>query len=289
MPRESSPGFNPEKKEFGGNVSITLKIMRHGEREGLYLNDLGRQQTANLAELQKTSPNKYDAVKAVGSPADTDPKTHMGRALETAHIYAQTLTDNNAFRTRPEELLNYKNLVSKRPYDHIILYNSYLPEDFKALSPEEKSEASKVANRKVLEHLISLNDPDAVQYKKEVTGAYALLVEHYIKMAKRLKSGSNVLIPIGGHGSNMEFLLLEAAVKEGQAEHTTAFKNLNDLGGDFDPSEAYNIEVKTDTQGNTQPLKVTFDNPKRGHADIYLDNKKMEELVTFYKQLHPKP
>ena len=48
----------------------------------------------------------------------------------------------------------------------------------------------------------------------------------------------------------MEFLLQQALVRRGQdGENHTGFKSLDEIGGEFDPSDAYNVIIETDDDG----------------------------------------
>lgn len=277
------------KKERGENVRIVLKFIRHGERtkEG-ELTDLGRRITRERARDKRIENQDYDAVKAVGSTAGPKGARGMQRALETADIYASETPHDGDFKTRPRPILSYETLKSKPPYEHGTIYNSYLPENFKELPDEEKIKASKKAQTATVNHLLSLKSSEAETYKKEVAGSFATFIEHYREMAKRLKSGSKVLIPSGTHGGTMELLLQQALVREEtDGKKVLGFENLDEIGGDFDPSDSYNVDIGTNDRGDFRELAVTFDNPKRpATRKMYLDPDKIKELSEFYRSLH---
>jgi hypothetical protein len=277
---------NPE----GANVVIDLKIMRHGEREGKMLNDLGREQTKEAAVKSGIGKEDYDAIKAIGSNADPIGEKKIGRSLETADIYANEIAGDDKFRTRANKLLSHENIISPKPYNHLQVYNSFLPENFGDLSPEEKAQASKVAQAKTVEYSGSLDSLEAKNYRKEAAGAYACLIKHYQKMATKLKSGSKVLIPAGTHGGMIEFILEYALVREDETgEKMVGFENIEEIGGAFNPSEAFNIKIATSEDGKQLPIGVTFDNPARSKAKkMYLDPKMINELNNFYLSLHNK-
>lgn len=290
---QQSFGKNPfemVKKPEGADVVIDLKIIRHGERDGKFLNDLGRERTKENAVNSGIDKDEYDAVKAIGSNADPNlvVEKNMGRALETADIYAKEIAGDEKFNTRANKILNYENIVSPKPYNHVAVYNSFLPGNFKDLSPEEKAQASKIAQAKTLEHVVSLDTPEAENYKREMAGSYAYLIDHYQKMTARLKSDSKVLIPAGTHGGMMEFILRYALVrKNDNGEKLVGFKDFKEIGGEFNPSEAFNIRIRTDQNGGKLPLIVTFDNQNRQQdGEMYLDQDKVDELKRFYLSLH---
>ena len=121
-----------------------------------------------------------------------------------------------------------------------------------------------------------------------MAGAFAAVVEHYQEMAKRLNSGSKVLLPSGTHGGMMEHLLQQALVREdGEGNKTIGFENVEDVGGEFDPSESYSVDIKTNENGDVQGVTVSFDNPERPVAEkMYLDPDIVRSLAQFYKELH---
>jgi len=213
----------------------------------------------------------------------------MQRSLETAHIYADEIVGDEAFNSIAREILSYESYVSPPPYDHIAIYNTNLPENFEDLSDEEKVEAAKKAQAATINHLFSLKTSEAEQYNKEVAGSFAVFIDKYIRMTRRLKSGSRVLIPAGTHGGTMEHLLFQALVtKDEEGLEKIGLDSIDDIGGGFDPSEAYDVSIETDENGELKALNVTFDDPKRPKGEMKLDLGKIEELKDFYKNLHSK-
>ena len=63
----------------------------------------------------------------------------MGRALETADIYATEIAGDKKFKTRVNDILNYEKLISPRPYNHTEIYNKNLPDNFNELTDKEKN------------------------------------------------------------------------------------------------------------------------------------------------------
>ncbi len=281
--------MNPEirvtPESFGHNVLIDMKIIRHGERtkEG-ELTDYGRQVTREKAAPNMIEGDAVDMVKPIGSNAG--PKNNgQGRALETAAIFASEIAGETGV-PRANDQLSYETMKSPTPYNHVAIYNSFLPTDFNDLDPQKKAEAAKSAQKSVVDHLMSLQTPEAIQYKKEAAGALASLVLHYEEVAKRLRSGSNVNIVAGTHGGTMEFLLQQSLVQENGGERKVGFDNLSAIGGEFHPSESYDVVVGMDESGQEKEIKVTFDDPQRPQKQMWLDREKVKELAEFYEKLH---
>lgn len=278
-----------ETKEKGKNVKIVIKFMRHGERttEG-ELTDYGREITAMRADESGIKPDDFDAVKAIGSTAGLKGPTGMQRSLETADIYAKKVAGDEVFKSRGSEVLNYEMLKSPAPFDHMKVYNSFLPDNFKELSNEDKAKAAKVAQSKILNLYFSTDTPEARLATQEVVGSFAYLIDRYIRMSKRLDSGSNVLMPAGTHGGTMEFLLQQALIyKDKDGVQHVGFDSLDAINGEFDPSEAFDVILETDDKGDLKEVKVKFDNPNRSQGDMRLDIGKLEESRKYYLSLHP--
>lgn len=290
MSIENLSGLNFNRKhnheKYGSNVEVLLKVMRHGERDkdGSLL-DIGREITRNKAFSSGIKTDDFDAVKAIGSNAGPKGPSGVGRAAETADIYAHAISGDKKFNSRLSEPLSYENIISKTPFDWNEAYNNFLPENFTNLSDEEKMKASKLAQTKTFDRLI--NDPDAEDYRKETAGAVAYIMEHYQEMTRKLNSGSKVLIPAGTHGGSMEFLLQQTLIHtDKNGETRIGLDNFKDIGGEFDPSDSYNIHIRTDEDGKLRDILVTFDNPNRPQSQLLLDAQKIKELSDFYKSLH---
>lgn len=293
--------FSEKVLEKGRNVHITIKFIRHGLRTpvvgktGGELTEYGRGVTRENARESGLKGDDFDAVKAFGSTAKEELSTAQPRSLETADIYATEITkiaSGKKLKTRGRDVLNYQTLVSPIPYDHDEIYNRIYKENLPNpdnSTDEDKAKASKAAQAAVLNHSMALQTPEAINYRKEIAGAFSYFIDTYIKMSQRLKSGSKVLIPAGTHGGSMEPFLQQILVRrfsDGTEIH--GFEKVEEIGGEFDSSEAFNVEVATDDKGSLQKIKVIFDNKDRPRDEMYLDIEKIQELKDFYISLHPK-
>ncbi|MEK7567751.1 MAG: hypothetical protein AAB513_02420 [Patescibacteria group bacterium] len=274
--------------ERGSNVTILIKFMRHGDRNKK--NELIPEGVEIIKERARESGIKkgeFDYVKPIGS--NVDPKTphNLGRSLETAQIYAREIEGDEVFNTRASRILNYKTLKNPTPYDHEKIYNSFLPPNYDQLSGEEQIEANKTAQKEILNHAINLQTPEAEEFRKEVAGSFAYVLEHYRKIAKRLKSGKAVLIPAGVHGGTMEYLLQQALSRKGEdGKEKIGFSQLVDIGGEFASPDSYNVVIETDENGEYKRLRINFDDPKRPQEEMYIDENKLKELAEYYRNLH---
>lgn len=301
MPNRSETIISPEK-EKGKNVEIVLAYMRHGLRDpkNNFLTDLGREGTRDVAE-QLGLKGKFKIIKPYGSSVgplnnikvesvSRKRDWEMGRSMETAKIFGETSLDKNQKIYDPSyvDTVNYEKFKTKPPYNHVEIYNSFIPKDYNELSDEEKNKASQYAQKKTIEHLMSLKSPEAITYKKEVAGGYALPIIHFSKMSNRLNSDTKILAPFGVHGGHMELLLQQAMVKKNESgERKVGFESLDEIGGEMDSSEGFFVRVCRDNQGKLQEYMMTFfDQERRLSGEFILDAEKVQELADFYKELH---
>ncbi len=284
-------------KERGTNVLVRVKFIRHGERTPKgELTDYGRDIIVKKAAESGLKDEKFDTVKAYGSQAgpkvDIALPEHiqaMGRAFETAHIYTQAVNASGKdYVPRPKDILSYEAIKSPMPYDHTKIYNLNLPENYESLSDEEKVQAARKAQSAVVNHLLALNTPEAERYVKEVAGVFAKIINHRIKLSRRLDSGSKVLLVEGTHGPMPELLLREALVRKAQdGQEIRGFEDINEIGGPLYPSESIDVLVERDENGNLKKARVELD-PLKPHfeGEMYLDLKKLDELEKFYDAIH---
>lgn len=307
----------PERFEKRGKeVRIVLKFQRHGLREGTVLTDEGRQITRDLAEKSgwhvvgedqnAHEEGAFNAAKSIGSAADTPEKTAenphpLSRALETANITARTVAGERAgtWHPRPEARLNYKSVQTPAPYDHLPMYNAALEQAMRDLgsgktkladlTKEEKVKVTEQAQTEVVRHVSSLNTPEADVWKAEAAGMFADLIEHYTDMTRHLDNNAKVLYVAGTHGGTVEWLLQKALVwTDEHGNVKTGYESPDEIGGAFQSSDAYNVNIETNEKGELQEIKVTFDDPKRTQLvrDAHFDLNTLNELAKQYKELH---
>lgn len=284
---EQPPIINESIENKGKNVEIIVEFLRHGERDkDGRLTEYGKEITQKKALEDKLKYDDNIIVKPIGSEAGKH-KGFGARALETAEIRAHGIDPDTIYNTRAQNALSYETLLNPVPYDHVAIYNANLPENYDKLSDEEKSEAAKIAQKAVLDYSMSLETPEAIAYRKESAGAFAFIIKHYEEVAKRLKNESKILLPAGTHGGIMEMLLKYALVQEDEhGNKKVGFSNIDEIGGEFAPSESYNVDINTNKDGEIQKLLVKFDNNRPISKNVYLDRKIVDELVTYYKSLH---
>ncbi|KKS44238.1 MAG: hypothetical protein UV05_C0009G0017 [candidate division CPR1 bacterium GW2011_GWA2_42_17] len=285
-----TPVLLEKKEKFGCDVEILLKIIRHGDRDPKtnMLTDYGREETALRARESKLQGQNFDVIHAIGSTVGPYDEKGMGRAEATADIYAGEIAGDKSFNTRKSEALAFDKRKRPAPYNHHNVYNSFLPENFDALSPEQKAKAGVEAQGRLVEYVLTLNTLEALQFKEEEAGTIAYLIKHYQDVSHRLKSGKKALVPAGIHGPYMEYFLQEALIrKDGEGKKIRGFKKLSEIGGQHNVSEAFTVKIKTDKEGNGESLIITFDNPNRPQTQMELDSKVVADLAEKFEKLHP--
>lgn len=296
---------NKFEREKGANVEIVLHILRHGDRnlDGT-LEEYGRERTREKAKISHLASEEFDAVKAFGSTAG--PKTEiegedmkMQRSLETAHIFGKEIAGDELYKTRPRDVLNYETMVLEMPFDYLEIHENFANEcirdvlksdkSFDDLSDDEKKKVSQYADEKSVEHLMSLQTESAIDTRKEIAGSFAVLIQRYARMAQeKLKSNQKLLFPLGSHTGMIEPFLSESVIwkdKDGNEKHGAT---LGEIGGNFKPSEGFDIVLKTDQDGKLERVQMRFDNQTRLGGDVCLDMQKIDEFAEFYSELHKK-
>ena len=240
--------------EKGRNVHIALKFIRHGLRSPSgELTDYGRETTRQKASESKSEMGRFNVVGAMGSDSGPIGSTGMQRSLETAHIYAEEIEAGKRLQTRGTPILGYDTQVNPIPFDWDKFYNDNLPDNFATLYDEEKDKASKKAQAATINHFMSLETPEGINCRKEIAGSFARVIDHYMKAIKGVKSGTKALLPQGTHGGRMEPFLEELLIRRlPNGEEIHGFDKVEEIGGEFDSSEAFNVIVATDENGNLQ-------------------------------------
>ena len=167
-------------------------------------------------------------------------------------------------------------------YIHNVLESD---KSFDDLSDDKKKEVSEYADAKSVEYLMNLETEEAANKLKEIAGSFAVLIQRYVRMVQeKLKSNQKLLFILGSHTGMIEPFLAEVAIwrdKEGNVRHGAT---LEEIGGNFNPSEGFDIILKTNQKGGLEDIEMHFDNPARlGNGVAYLNMEKINEVAKFYK------
>ena len=292
---------NKIEREKGANIELILHVLRHGDRnlDGT-LEEYGRERTKEQSKASHLANKEFDAVKAFGSTAGPkikvkDEDLEMQRSLETAYIFGKEIAGDELYKTRPRDVLNYETMVLEMPFDYLEIHGNFANEyirdvlksdkSFDDLSDDEKKEVSEYADAKSVEHLMSLETEEVANKLKEIAGSFAVLIQRYVRMMQeKLKSNQKLLFILGSHTGMIEPFLAEVVIwrdKEGNVRHGAT---LEEIGGNFNPSEGFDIILKTNPKGELEDVKMHFDNPARlGNGVAYLNMEKINEVAKFYR------
>ncbi|MFA6307587.1 MAG: hypothetical protein WCS88_02745 [Patescibacteria group bacterium] len=279
------------EKERGLNNRILLKIIRHGEKtpEGA-LTDYGREKTRETVANDKKIIEGIQKVKVMGSNAGPKNEAGQARALETADIYANTLVNEEysdpeiiKYESRARSILEVVGQNTQPPFNWGKEYKENLPENFSELSDEDKAIASAEANEKNLTKLMTM--PEAEDYRQEISARYAMFINTYIKMIDRIENDQKIMYPVGAHGGQIELFLQKCLKRKTEdGDEIIGFKDSKELGGSFNPSEGFFIDITTDQNGEKK-IEFNFDDPKRFEGEeLSLDLDTMYELIDKYKE-----
>lgn len=294
------------EQEKGTNIELVLHVLRHGDRnlDGT-LEEYGRKRTKESAKTSHLVNEKFDVIKAFGSTAGPKTKiegedSEMQRSLETAHIFGKEIAGDKLYKTRPRDVLTPDTLISNRPLNYLKMHEDfankyirnilqYKDKDFDNLSDDEKKKVSEYADVKSVEHLMNLRTEGVINIKKEIAGSFAVLIKRYTRMAQeKLKPNQKLLFPLGSHTGMIEPFLAGTVIWKDKDGNEARGATLEEMGGNFKPSEGFDIVLKTDQNGKLEQVKMRFDDQARLGGEVYLDMQKIDEFAEFYNELHKK-
>jgi broad specificity phosphatase PhoE len=242
MPQQSAAAAESEGR-FGRDVTIHAIFMRHGEKDAAgKLTDVGREQGA--ARGAALSPK--DAIKAETAT--------VARVMHTIQEVVKGAPHDRKLNLRENTELNFpcsdkfKNDYAAKGEaagDWFLSFGKEKP-DAETVSPEESAEI------------------------------FAYMVSHYMDMAPRLYSGSEVDWVHGTQQALAESLLQRIMIRDVDGKKVTGFEKMGDIGGTLGYAEGMDFVVKTDEAG-TPGIKLDF----RG-AEYDLDVAKLNELAERY-------
>ncbi|MDP2642766.1 MAG: hypothetical protein Q8P62_02910 [Candidatus Peregrinibacteria bacterium] len=298
--------FRENAPEKGSNIELILHVLRHGDRNlNGSLEEYGRERTKETARQSHLRGESFDIVKSYGSTAGPKIKVdgedlEMQRSLETAHIFGKEIAGDKLYKTRPRNVLNYKTMALDMPFDYLKIHEDFAREyiretlqladkKFDDLPEEDKKEVSEYADTKSVEHLMSQKTENAMGTKKEIAGSFAVLIKQYVKMImEKLKSNQKLLFPLGSHTGMIEPFLAETIIWKNKNDEEVHGATLDEIGGNFKPTEGFDIILKTDRSGQLESVKLRFDNQNRFGGEALLDMNKIDEFAKFYLELHKK-
>ncbi|MBU2564630.1 hypothetical protein KKA23_03580 [Patescibacteria group bacterium] len=214
-------------------------------------------------EEDKVIPEEFEKLREIGGKLEFSAKAYTSfkkRAIETGEKITEATSENLKTRTRLE--------LSPR-------FRSY-PE----LMQTMKEEGYEMFFEEVLN-----NRPEV---RADVASGIATRIEHYRKLAKRLKSGSKYGLVNVSHDLDLACFLKECLVRETKEGEIKGFEDIKEIGGPFDAAEFFELKLNLDEESKEE-LSFKFDNPERlSDVKCKLDIKRVEELAQLFKEKYRK-
>jgi hypothetical protein len=266
--------------EKGENVIIHAIFTRHGEKEYSLYNP-----EANLTLVGKKECfefGKKREEKNMIKPYTSD----TSRTTETAELITSgSLTEHKGIIRKRKELSFVYDKNGQFLKDELKIKIGILGENYEKLSDDEKQKRLREAGEKQTDYYLSFGDkkPDLKTYSPiETASGIAKLIDEYITMSGKLKSGSNVDLINATHDFNLAAFLKEAIIRKVEKKETRGFKSINEIGGSIDFNENFEIIIDRKDK-NTVSIKMLF----RGR-EYKIDKDRLKELVEIAKKLEGK-
>ncbi|MFH0829463.1 MAG: histidine phosphatase family protein [Candidatus Kerfeldbacteria bacterium] len=268
LPFEGDP--TKEKQEFGKNVEVTVSFRRHADPEvnpatGMSADKLsskGIEQAAALGAAFEGPDDEAPVVKGYSSKLERAKDTidiglqNTGATVinrKVAEIGDEEVRTSRGARTynirTREELMTVKNVApfwmdaGKRADAMIAAGELDKPHklDYQIQAYLDGSEQVKAAGG---------------QTARECAQDLGHLLQHYLEMSGHLYDGSNVKLENVTHGPKIEPFIREVVMRTVGNETVRGFKNLDEIGGAFKPTDNVDFVIRRDDEGKLSSVKM---------------------------------
>lgn len=270
---------NIEIKKFGLNVSIHAFFERHGEKgvstetSHTELSDRGRRES-----LERGHKFKGEVIKTYSS--DTD------RAEETGHLVSEgSLADKKLTHRIKDDLGFHEDEEGIFFKEAMRIKKECLGDDFEQQSDAEKNRRKRLSSQGQIDYFLTFGDkrPDPKTNSPVETAAnFAYVVDRYLRMVNKLKSGSEIELVNISHDFPISCFLSEVLVREKEDKKIRGFKKIEEIGGPIDFNEGFELIIQTDGSGN-KLIKIVLRN-----QEYEIDTERLKELVEIAKELKEK-
>ena len=265
------------ENKYGKNVKIHAIFLRHGEKEtdmtaaDTGLTERGRRESLEIGRKL----DEKDLIKAYSS--DTD------RTKESAELIVFASPTEKKMKHRIEKELSFYYDKNGVFFNNLMkAKKEMLGNGFKELQEEEKKEKMEKYENWATDYYLSFSEqrPDeSTMSPVETAAIMAKRVEAYIKMADRLRSGSDIQMINDTHDLNLAAFLKEALVRDVNGQKIRGFKSIEEIGGSLAFNEGFEIIVENDEEGKKN-IKFVF----RGRQ-YELDFQRLNELSKIAKDV----
>jgi len=150
------------------------------------------------------------------------------------------------------------------------------------LSDDEKQKRLREAGEKQTDYYLSFGDkrPEPKTYSPvETAASMAKMVDNYIKMSGKLKSGSKVDLINATHDFNVASFLKETLIREIDGKKVRGFEKIEEIGGGMEFNEGFELVINRKDKNNFF-VKMLF----RGR-EYEIDMPRINELVDVANKL----
>jgi len=262
--------INPERKRFGRNVEIIIRIIRHAARPlnqiapGVELTEAGMKSCVKFGEELV----KKDFIGGECSPTV--------RTEKTANlIVSSSPTENKLPVKEREELSSHGSQdFRERVRTHV---KRILGEKYDRLADAEKNKIDLLSTAEGIDYYLAFGDqkPDAQTYSPvETAASVALRLGIAIRKVDRLPSDTTADFFLSTHDYVVAAFLQQVLLQKEDGKEKRGFDSLAELGGDpIAFLENIEITVKTDDEGK-KTVSLAFRNKTYG-----MDMNRLRELI----------
>ena len=269
--------INPERRRFGRNVEIVIRVIRHAARPlnqiapGVELTEDGMNACAKFAEVLA----EKNFIGAECSPTC--------RTEKTANLIVSNSPTTNKLPVKERDELSSHGSEEFR--DQVRLHvKRVLGEKYDRLSEEEKNKIDLLSTVEGINYYLAFGDrkPDTRTYSPvETAASVALRLDIAVRKVDRLPSDTTADFFLSTHDYVVAAFLQQVLLRRENGQEKRGFKSLTELHDDTIASDndtiafLENIEVivKTDNEGK-KTVKLIFRNKQYG-----MDMNRLYELV----------
>jgi len=287
------------EKPYGLDVGIKNYYFRHAEKASGLVGGEGGISTSNISEKGKKESRELGSQ--LEKPARQGFKIRwsgLDRTLETGRAMTKGYLDEDIgkeFTARqsadllPEYATQYDQFVDLymlkwEENKKVIMDEMGIEgEEYASLDPTQQAEIAERAEEPITSEW--LGNPDSELGKlhpPEIAASYlAVRVRRDIKLADKLKSGSEVDFFNMTHTTITEPLLMEIVELEGGQKP----KEIKDIGGALGLNEGWELDVATDEDGEKTVKLFIYrvdrsgDNPQYNKTEYDIDLERLDELA----------
>lgn len=249
--------------ERGTNVTVSIDLIRHPEKDPSTgkLTEDGKD--AFFSQLSEDLGNgeAYDTIKFYVSPLSRgqESKEPISAFLEASEINTKIRNKKelvgkfnevgSSFKQEMTSILEQRELLTKKQLDETRVRDQSIP----AYEPASKDFETKT-NELLISEFFDKELPSTEFTGREHAEVVKSLINHFAKLAEKLKSGSKVKLVLVGHSGVIEYLT-KLIYLENHPELKSEDVSVETIGGLVDFSDGPEITIQSD---NTGAQKINF-------------------------------